>query len=300
DGPHGVPGTDPEFGLITTQGFHSMSAADVDGDGRQEIVYGAATIDDDGSLLYSSFDTLPENSANPGASAGLGHGDAMHVSDLDPARPGLEIWTCHEGGAWAPYGSAMRDAATGDVLFGAYSGRDTGRCLAGDVRTDVPGLEVWASMPDGTDASGLLSASGEQLGAATPGTNQSVRWAADGSTQIITGAGDVTPQIVDGDGTVRETLEGTRTNNGTKGNPSLVADVLGDWREEVLVRTADSSALRLYLSTEPSDIALYTLMQDRQYRVEVARQQTTYNQPSYPSFYLETDTAWSTIPIPRR
>ncbi|MCA5892252.1 rhamnogalacturonan lyase [Isoptericola sp. NEAU-Y5] len=299
DGPHGVPGTDPEFGLITTQGFHSMSAADVDGDGRQEIVYGAATIDDDGSLLYSSFDTLPEGSANPGASAGLGHGDAMHVSDLDPARPGLEIWTCHEGGAWAPYGSAMRDAATGDVLFGAYSGRDTGRCLAGDVRTDVPGLEVWASMPDGTDASGLLSASGEQLGAATPGTNQSVRWAADGSTQIITGAGDVTPQIVDGDGTVRETLEGTRTNNGTKGNPSLVADVLGDWREEVLVRTADSSALRLYLSTEVADTAMYTLMHDPQYRAEVARKQTTYNQPSYPGFYLASDTDWSQVPLPR-
>jgi len=297
DSPHGVPGTDPEFGSITTQGFHSMSAADVDGDGKQEIVYGSATIDDDGSLLYSSFDTLPDGSGNPGAEAGLGHGDAMHVTDVDPARPGLEIWTCHEGGAWAPYGSALRDAATGEVLFGAYSGRDTGRCLVGDV-DPAPGIEVWASMPDGTDASGLLSAEGERLRATTPGTNQSVRWAADGTTQIITGAIDVTPQIVEGDGTVVKTLDGTLTNNHTKGNPSLVADVLGDWREEVLVRTADSTALRLFTSTEVSDTKMYTLLHDPQYRAEVARQQTAYNQPSYPGFYLASDTDWSQVPVP--
>ncbi|WP_277208011.1 rhamnogalacturonan lyase [Isoptericola croceus] len=298
DGPHGTLGTDPEFGSITTQGFHSMSAADVDGDGKQEIVYGSATIDHDGSLLYSSFDTLPEGSADPGAWAGLGHGDAMHVTNIDPSRPGLEIWTCHEGGAWAPYGSVLRDAATGEVLFGAYSGRDTGRCMIGDVRPDVPGFELWAAMPDGTDASGTLSATGEQLAAGTPGTNQSVRWAADGTTQIIEGAIDETPRIVDvARGTVLE-LEGTLTNNHTKGNPSLVADIFGDWREEVMVRTEDSSALRIYLSTEVTDTKMYTLMHDPQYRVEVARQQTSYNQPSYPGFYLASDTDWSQVPVP--
>ena len=156
DSPHGRDGTDPEYGTITTQGFHSLSAADVDGDGKHEIVYGSATLDDDGGLLYSSFDVLPEGSAAPGESVRLGHGDAMHVTDIDPNRPGLEIWTAHEGATFAPYGSAMRDAATGEVLFGAYSGRDTGRSMIGDVRTDVPGIEVWASMPGGTEASGLL------------------------------------------------------------------------------------------------------------------------------------------------
>ncbi|MCP2263577.1 rhamnogalacturonan lyase [Promicromonospora thailandica] len=299
DSPHGVPGTSPEWGSLTTQGFHSLSAADVDGDGRQEIVYGSATLDHDGSLLYSSFDTLPEGSANPGALAGLGHGDAMHVTDIDPARPGLEIWTAHEGATWAPYGSAMRSAEDGAVLFGQYSGRDTGRSMIGDVLPDVPGIEVWASMPDGTLGSGTLSATGEQVSTSTMGTNQSVRWAGDGSTQIVDGAEPATPVIRDWSRGVVRTLDGTLTNNGTKGNPSLVADVLGDWREEVLVRTADSGALRLYTTTEPSDIALYTLMQDRQYRVEVARQQTTYNQPSYPSFYLATDTNWAEVPIPR-
>ncbi len=298
DGPHGRDGTDPVYGSITTQGFHSLSVADVDDDGRHEVVYGSATLDDDGSLLYSSTATLPPGSANPGAEAKLGHGDAMHVSDLDPARPGLEIWTVHEGGASAPYGSAMRDAATGEVLFGAYSGRDTGRGMVGDVRPDVTGIEVWASMPGGSDGSGLLDVRGEQLETRTPGTNQSVRWAADGTTQLINGSGNATPTIDDWTRGTLRTLTGTLTNNGTKGNPSLVADVLGDWREEVLVRSADSSAIHVYTSTELTDRKMYTLMHDAQYRAEVARQQTSYNQPSYPGFYLASDTDWSTVPLP--
>ncbi|WP_350348639.1 rhamnogalacturonan lyase [Agromyces sp. G08B096] len=297
DGPHGRDGTDPEFGSITTQGFHSLSAADVDGDGRHEIVYGAATIDDDGSLKYSSFDTLPPQSPGAGTEARLGHGDAMHVTDIDPARPGLEIFTVHEGAAGAPYGTALRDAATGEVLFGAYSGRDTGRGMIGDVRADVPGVEVWSSMPGGTEASGLLSAQGDVLSAATPGTNMSIRWAGDLTTQLVNGSGTQTPTIDDWTRGTVLTAAGTLTNNGTKGNPSLVADVLGDWREELLVRTADSSAMRVYVSTEPTSHLLPTLMHDVQYRAETARQQTTYNQPAYPSYYLASDTDFANVPV---
>ncbi|MET4160020.1 rhamnogalacturonan lyase [Agromyces sp. PvR057] len=297
DSPHGRDGTDPEFATLTTQGDHSLSFADVDADGRQELVYGSATIDDDGSLLSSSFDVLPEGSANPGANVRLGHGDAMHVTDIDPARPGLEIWTAHEGGVSAPYGSALRDAATGETLFGSYSGRDTGRAMIGDVRPDVPGIEVWASMPDGTLGSGLLSASGQQLEAKTPGTNMSIRWAGDLTTQIVNGSGTQTPTIDDWTRGRLLTATGTLTNNGTKGNPSLVADVLGDWREELLVRTTDSSALRIYSTTELTSHKLTTLMHDPQYRVETARQQTTYNQPAYTSFYLASDLDWTDVPI---
>ena len=297
DSPHGRDGTDPEFGTITTQGDHSLSFADVDADGRQELVYGAATIDDDGSLLYSSFDVLPEGSADPGASVRLGHGDAMHVTDIDPSRPGLEIWTAHEGGTYAPYGSVMRDAATGGSLFGAYSGRDTGRAMIGDVRPDVPGIEVWSSMPGGTEGSGLLSAAGEVLEARTPGTNMSIRWAGDLTTQLVNGSGDQTPTIDDWTRGTVLTASGTLTNNGTKGNPSLVADVLGDWREELLVRTTDSSALRFFTTTEPTTHKLTTLMHDVQYRAETARQQTTYNQPAYTSFYLASDLDWSNVPV---
>src|SRR5690625_776481 len=298
DGPHGTPGTDPEFGSITTQGFHSLSSADVDGDGFQEIVYGSATIDHDGSLLYSSFDYLPEESADPGAWAGLGHGDAMHVADIDPDRPGLEIFTVHEGGAWAPYGMAMRQAEDGELIFGTYSGRDTGRGMIGDVDPDSRGLESWASMPGGSGALGLHTPTGELISDTVPGTNQAIRWAGDMTTQIVEGAIEETPRIEDWTRGTLLTAEGTLTNNHTKGNPSLVADVLGDWREELLVRTEDSSAIRIYVSTEVTDRKLHTLLHDPQYRVEVARQQTTYNQPSYPSFYLASDIDWAQVPVP--
>jgi hypothetical protein len=298
DSPHGRDGTDPEFATITTQGFHSLSAADVDGDRKQEIVYGAATIDDDGSLLYSSFDVLPEGSAAPGQTVRLGHGDAMHVTDINPDRPGLEAFTAHEGATFAPYGMAMRDARTGEVLFGVYSGRDTGRSMIGDVLPEVRGIEAWASLPGGSDSLGLYSATGVVAPGPIPGTNQSIRWAADMTTQIVNGALAVTPTIDDWRRGTLLTATGTLTNNGTKGNPSLVADIFGDWREEMLVRTADSGAIRIYLSTEVTDRKLYTLMHDPQYRAEVARQQTTYNQPSYPSFYLASDVDWSRVPVP--
>jgi rhamnogalacturonan endolyase len=302
DSPHGRDGTDPEFATLTTQGAHSLSSADVDGDGRQEIVYGGATIDDDGELLYSSFGLMPPQSAQPGTMARLGHGDAMHVTDIDPRRPGMEIYMVHEGGRFAPYGHAMRDARTGEVLFGDYSGVDTGRGMVGDVLPQRPGLEVWAANAESSaaDAIGLWTADGEFLGTDVPGTNQSIRWAADMTTQIIVGHQTETVEptrIVDWQRGTLLLADGTLTNNWTKGNPCLVADVFGDWREEMLVRTEDSTAVRIYLSTEVTDRKLYTLMHDPQYRAEVARQQTTYNQPSYPSFYLGSDIDWSRVPI---
>jgi hypothetical protein len=304
DSPHGRDGTDPEFKTITTQGDHSLSAADVDGDGKQEVVYGSATIDHDGSLLYSSFALMPPGSATPGVQARLGHGDAMHVTDIDPDRPGLEIYTVHEGGAWAPLGHAMRDAKTGEVIFGAYTGRDTGRGMVGDVRPDVRGLEAWPAMPpNAADLGiGLHSANGVLLDSKTPGTNQSIRWAADMTTQIVHGMTTETvyevPTVRDWRRGVLLTATDTSANNHTKGNPGLIADVFGDWREELFLRTVDSTAVRIYLSTEVTDRKLYTLMHDPQYRVDVARQQTVYNQPGYPSFYLASDTDFTKVPVP--
>ena len=127
--------------------------ADVDGDGKQEIIYGSATIDHDGSVLYSSTDVMPPESAAPGTIARLGHGDALHVADIDPDRPGLEIFMVHEGGPWAPYGYSLRDAKTGEVIYGGYTGKDTGRGMVGDVDPTRRGLETWAV--------GLWTAQGE-------------------------------------------------------------------------------------------------------------------------------------------
>ena len=245
DGPHGRDGTDPVYGKLTTQGFHSLSAADVDGDGKQEIVYGAATIDDDGSVLYSSFDTLPPGSAAPGEVVRLGHGDAMHVTDIDPDRPGLEIYTVARG----RHVRAVRHGRCATPRPARSCSASTPaptRAAPWSVTCCRPsaGLEVWASLPGGSGSLGLYSATGQFTPGAIPGTNMSIRWLPDGTTQIVNGSGDQDVTIDDWTRGRQLTATGTRANNGTKGNPSLVADVLGDSREELLVRTADSSAIR--------------------------------------------------------
>ncbi|WP_231597610.1 rhamnogalacturonan lyase [Bacillus sp. SA1-12] len=290
DSPHGRLGTSKEFGSLTTQGAHSLSTADVDSDGKQEIIYGSATIDHDGSLLYSSSDVMPPESATPGVTAGLGHGDALHVTDIDPEREGLEIFMVHEGGRYAPYGYSLRDAKTGEIIYGGYTGKDTGRGMVGDVEPDSKGLETWAV--------GLWSANGAKLSDQAPGTNMNIKWSKDMTTQIVNGSIDSTPTINDWKKGTVLTAENTRTNNHTKGNPSLVADIFGDWREELLVRTADSQAIRIYLSTEVTDRKLYTLMHDPQYRTGISWQNAGYNQPAYTSYYFASDTDWAKIPVP--
>ncbi|MGM7722424.1 rhamnogalacturonan lyase [Metabacillus sp. Hm71] len=290
DSPHGKFGTSEEFGSLTTQGAHSLSTADVDGDGKQEIIYGSATIDHNGALLYSSTDVMPPESATPGVTAGLGHGDALHVTDIDPEREGLEIFMVHEGGRYAPYGYALRDAKTGEVINGGYTGKDTGRGMIGDIEPDTKGLETWAV--------GLWSANGTKLSDQAPGTNMNIKWSPDMTTQIVSGSIDSTPTINDWKKGTVLTAENTRTNNHTKGNPSLVADVFGDWREELLVRTADSQAIRIFLSTEVTNRKLYTLMHDPQYRTGIAWQNVGYNQPAYTSFYFASDTDWGEVPVP--
>lgn len=291
NGPAASDGTDPDLGAFAGQGFHTLSVADVDSDGRQEIVYGGATLDDDGSLLYSSTGVTPPDSADPGVRKKLGHGDAMHVADIVPERPGLEIFTVHEGST-APYGWALRDAATGEIIDGEYGGTDVGRGMVGDIDPDRPGLEFWSSISEVPEAGGSL-----------PSTNFSIRWTPDMTTRLIAGFEEddrdtyENVRIENGDAETVRTLEGTRSNNSTKGTPSLVADVMGDWREELLVRDVDSSEIRIYMSTDLTDRKLTTLMHDPQYRVEVARQNTAYNQPSYPSYMLASDIDYAQVPV---
>ena len=138
-GCHLAVGTDPVYGILAGQGNHSISTADIDGDGCMEIVYGAAAIDHDGSLLYSKYGTLPDGRTR----AKFGHGDAMHVADIDPDSPGLEIFNVYEEGERAPYGWALRDAETGDVRFGEYAEEDLGRCMIGKIDPNTRGLQVW-------------------------------------------------------------------------------------------------------------------------------------------------------------
>lgn len=280
DAIHDICGEDPVYGILAGQGNHSLAAADVDGDGCMEIIYGAAVIDHDGSLLYSSYGTRPD-----GVRAKFGHGDAMHVADIDPDRPGLEIFNVFEGGAAVPYGYALRDAETGEPIFGEYATVDLGRCMIGKIDKETRGLQVWVN--------DVYDCRGNKLDVPLLGTNQSIRWAGDLTTQILDGVqyiGTVQPGIVnDNIHGIMLTPEGTMTNNGTKGNPCLVADIFGDFREELLLRKADDSAIRIYMNTEITRHKLFTLMHDAQYRCGVAWQNNCYNQPCYTKFYYGSD-----------
>ena len=291
----GMPGTDDTGtgNILENEGFagqgdHSISFADVDGDGCQEMIYGGAIIDNDGTVYSSARAELPDGRGL----AKFGHGDAQHVTDIDPDYPGLEIFACYEGGWWAPYGTAMRAAydKKTNVLFGDFSGKDTGRCMVGDLYVQNRGLETWGFKN--------RKANGEPFDGATIGTNQNIRWSADMTTSIYTN--DIVG--IKKDGSVYTQLsaaaDGTASNNGTKGCACLIADVFGDWREELIVRHADGSAIRIYTNTEVTPHKLYTLVHNPQYRAQVSAQQSAYNQPSYPDFYLAHDTDWEYVWVP--
>ncbi len=286
DQAHLREGCDPIYGKLAGQGNHSLATADVDGDGYQEIIYGAALIDHDGSLLYSSYGQLPS-----GQRAKLGHGDAMHVANINPDKPGLEIFSVFEGAQDAPYGFALRDAESGVVIFGEYAETDLGRCMIGDIDPKSRGLQVWVRE--------TFDCHGNKLDLPLLGTNQSIRWSGDLTTQILDGVDYVHEThygvIHDNEHGVMLKPEGMATNNGTKGNPCLVADLFGDFREELVLRKADNSGVRIYTNTELTKHKLYTLMHDIQYRTGIAWQNNCYNQPCYPEFYYASDMNWKNV-----
>lgn len=246
----------------TGRGNHQLSIADVDDDGRDEILYGSMAIDDNGNGLWQN---------------GTHHGDAYHVSDLVPSNPGLEVFKPSESGTDPAHWVA--DAATGRILSSApAAGSDNGRGVAADITADNPGAEVWSSK-----VSGLRSATdGSEVGRKPGSTNFVIWWDGDGQRELLDDT-HIDKYGASGD-TRLLTGEGVASNNGTKATPALQADILGDWREEVVFRTTDSSALRIYSTDIPTAIAHPSLMEDRQYRLAVAWQNTAYNQPPHPSF----------------
>ncbi|ADL47911.1 cellulose binding domain-containing protein [Micromonospora aurantiaca (nom. illeg.)] len=259
-------------GAAAGQGNHQLSVADVDNDGRQEIVYGAATIDDNGRLLYST---------------GNGHGDALHVGDLDPSRAGLEVFKVDEDGSKPS--SWMADARTGQIIWQTAPSGDNGRGVSGDVWAGSPGAESWSSAVDG-----LLNTRGQNVGRKPSSANFLIWWDGDPVRELL----DATK--IDKYGTGGDTRlltgSGVASNNGTKSTPALSADLLGDWREEVVWRTSDSTALRIYSTPVTTGLRLPTLMHDPQYRVAVAWQNTAYNQPPHPGYFLGD--GMSTPPAP--
>lgn len=272
----------PEWRSYAGQGNHNLRVADVDGDGCDEITYGSMCVDHNGQGLYNT---------------GFGHGDAMHLI-ADPKDGQLYIWDCHEN---KRDGSDLRNARTGGVVFQIPSKSDVGRCMAADIDPTNPGVEMWSS-----DSHGIRTMKGDVLSSAKDADNPQH----DNTLQLngrrlsvnfgIWWDGDLLRELLD-----RETVskydwesrsvidimkfEGAQFNNGTKSNPCLQADILGDWREEVLVRTPDSRELRLYTTTIPTSYRINCLMEDIPYRLSVAAENVAYNQPPEAGYYIGPD-----------
>lgn len=265
----------PGNGDYADRGNHQLSIADVDGDGRDEVIYGSMAIDDDGKGLWT----------DP-----LFHGDTMHVGDLDPARPGLEKWGVHEqiksnGGI----GSALLDARTGQVLWTKPADTDTGRGLAADIDPRHVGAEFW-----GSNSPDLFDVAGKTIGAAPRQTNFALYWDGDLLQELLDKTTISKWDWKTGTTTPLLSPAGLASNNGTKATPALQADILGDWREEVVWRTADNRELRIYVTPYPTTHRLVTLMQDPVYRAGVAWQNTAYNQPPHLSYFPGSLTASKT------
>ncbi|WSD92142.1 rhamnogalacturonan lyase [Streptomyces canus] len=245
------------------QGNHQLSVADVDGDGKDEVVYGAMAVDDNGNGLWTTRN---------------GHGDAMHVGDLDPSRPGLEEFKVDEDSSKPS--SWMADARTGQILWSTPAGGDNGRGVSGDIWSGSAGAESWSSL-----VSGVRNPKGAVVASRKPGSSNFLAW----------WDGDTTRELLDGThidkyGTSGDTRlltgSGVHSNNGTKSTPSLSGDILGDWREEVIWPTSNNTALRIYSTPYQTNTRITTLLHDIQYRTALAWQNTAYNQPPHPSFFI--------------
>ena len=261
---------DPWFG----NGYHNFCIADVDEDGRDEIVFGSMVIDDNGKGLSTT---------------GLGHGDAQHVSDFDPYRKGLEFFACNEDEPNMNY----RNATTSKIYFRSKGTADDGRALMGNFSNSFPGC-----MGRSVNSALISSVADKEIvgGPSTGGTNDGLYWSH--LNQRIYWTGDLVEGILDSPGTERDAVvwttaggrvfqsNGCKLNNDSKNNPCALADIFGDWREEIVVRTGDNAYVRIYTTPLYTQYRIPTLWHDHQYRNSMVWQCVGYNQPPHPSFFL--------------
>ena len=249
------------------QGYHNYAVADVDMDGRDEIVFGSMVIDDNGKGLSTT---------------GLGHGDAEHVGDLNPYVHGLEIYACLEDNP----GNNYRDATTSKIYHRFVAGRDDGRSMAGNFTNSFPG-GLGCSAREGA----ISTVTGEAvsgLDATGVNTNFRIYWDGDlceETFNYLNGKNTEGCIAKYGSWTPIYTCTGSMTNNDTKGTPCYQGDILGDWREEIIMRTAAGN-IRIYSTPKETKWRNYTLWHDHQYRNAMVWQMCGYNQPPHVSYFL--------------
>jgi rhamnogalacturonan endolyase len=246
------------------QGNHQLSVADVDNSGKHSIIAGASVIGPDGKGKHTT---------------GFGHGDALHVAHMIKGTATPQIFMPHESGG---HGVLLRQANNGTHIFHIQKAdTDVGRGCAGHI-DPAKGFTFWAS-----SGMGLFDISGNVTGSAPSQINHLIWWGGDLSRELLDG-NTVTRWRASGGSTALLTATGYSSVNGTKSNPVLQADLFGDWREEVILSNG-SNALRVYTSTMATTHRLVTLMHDPVYRVAVAWQNSSYNQPPHPGYYIASD-----------
>ncbi|MEY8587567.1 rhamnogalacturonan lyase [Phocaeicola sartorii] len=260
----------PGWETYSGMGNHSVTVADFDGDGCDEICVGAMTVDHDGKGLFTT---------------GLRHGDALHAGRFIPSRQGMQVFGVHENEGDNEIvkrtpAVAMFDGATGEIIWQDGLGQDAGRGVAADIDPRYDGAECWCNI------GGLRRGdTGEIICNRKPDScNFTIYWDADPLAELLDHV-----SISKWNWNTESTdlllkAEGVVSNNGTKGNPCLSGDILGDWREEVIWASEDQTELRIYSTTIPAVDRRATWMNDRQYRLAIAWQNVAYNQPPHPSF----------------
>ena len=253
------------YSKYESQGYHSMSVGDVDDDGFDEVVYGSMTVDHDGIGLYTSE---------------LGHGDALHLGKFDHSREGLQIFSCFETGKTEV---ALRDAKDGSIIYAHVADKegDMGRACVADIDPSSPGCEIWWYR------SKLHSISGEEIGDGPESTNMAIWW--DGDLNRQTFSGTKVTNYIKGRAFSIHRYDVDYINT-TKENPSFYGDILGDWREEIIMPDATKvKDIKIFSTWMPTEHRIPWLMTDHVYAMSALNENIGYNQPTHTGYYLGSD-----------